>query len=53
MKKRNITLTANQIEVVLESLKSVAWEISPEFADAKRVEREMTKALDRSETVYE
>tara|TARA_R110000765_G_scaffold234368_1_gene337385 strand:- start:44 stop:205 length:162 start_codon:yes stop_codon:yes gene_type:complete len=53
MSKPNITLTANQIEVVLESLKSVAWEISPEFADAKRVEREMTKALDRSETVYE
>ena len=53
MNKRNITLTANQIEVVLESLKSVAWGISPEFADAKRVEREMTKALERSETVYE
>tara|TARA_R110000822_G_scaffold13742_1_gene48621 strand:+ start:253 stop:414 length:162 start_codon:yes stop_codon:yes gene_type:complete len=53
LNKPNITLTANQIEVVLESLKSVAWEISPEFADAKRVEREMTKALDRSETVYQ
>jgi len=53
MKKRNITLTANQIDIVLDSLKSVAWEISPEFADAKRFEREMTKALDRSETVYQ
>jgi len=51
--KRNITLTAKQIDIVLDSLKSVAWEISPEFADAKRVEREMTKALERCETVYE
>lgn len=53
MKVRNITLTANQIDVVLESLKSVAWEISPERGIAKRVERKMTKALDRSETVFE
>jgi len=53
MNKRNITLTANQIDIVLDSLKSVAWEISPEFVNAKRVEREMTKALDRSETMFE
>jgi|TARA_R110002012_G_scaffold305273_2_gene509341 hypothetical protein len=52
MKVKNITLTADQIDIVLESLKSVAWEISPEFADAKRVEREMTKALNRKETVF-
>jgi len=52
MKVKNITLTADQIEIVLQSLKSVAWEISPEFADAKRVEREMTKALNRKETVF-
>tara|TARA_R110001583_G_scaffold1295_5_gene10633 strand:+ start:787 stop:945 length:159 start_codon:yes stop_codon:yes gene_type:complete len=52
MKVKNITLTADQIDIVLESLKSVAWEISPEFADAKRVEREMTEALNRKETVF-
>ncbi len=49
---KNITLTADQIEIVLQSLKSVAWEISSEFADAKRVEREMLKALNRKETVF-
>ena len=51
-KERNITLNADQIYIVLESLNSVAWEISAEADDAKRAKRELFKALSRPETIF-